>query len=114
MVKHNTFYVPNLVVNSRSVAMGEDQPGITPTSWEWLIKADTGKWDSLTRAKKAGVKIATGSDAGFLISHGESACELEELVRGGFTPLEAITAATRTAAEVIEMEKQIGTLEPDN
>lgn len=111
MVKHNTFYVPTLVVNSRSVAMGQDQPGITPTAWEWLIKADTGKWDSLARAKKAGVKIATGSDAGFLISHGESACELEELVKGGFTPLEAISAATRTAAECIDMEKQIGTLE---
>ena len=111
MAEHGTFYVPTLIVNSRAVAGGKDQPGLSPTSWEWLMKADEGKWDSLARAKKAGVKIATGSDAGFLIYHGEGACEIEELVRGGFTPLEAIGAATKMAAECLRMEKQVGTLD---
>lgn len=111
MAEHSTFYVPTLIVNSRAVEGGPDQPGLSPTSWEWLTKADEGKWDSLARAKKAGVKIATGSDAGFLIYHGESACEIEEFVKGGFTPLEAIGAATKTAAECLKMEKQVGTLE---
>ncbi len=44
------------------------------------------KWPSLRAAKEAGVKIAAGSDAGFLVDHGENAAELEELVKGGFTP----------------------------
>ena len=61
--------------------------------------------------KKAGVKIATGSDAGFLMYHGESACEIEEFVKGGFTPLEAIGAATKTAAECLRMSDQVGTLD---
>ena len=39
-------------------------------------------------AKKAGVKIATGSDAGFLRVHGKSASKLKKFVKGGFTPLE--------------------------
>jgi imidazolonepropionase-like amidohydrolase len=111
MAEHGTFYVPTLIVNSRSVSMGSDQPGISSTAWEWLIKADEAKWDSLARAKKAGVKITTGSDAGFLIYHGEGACEIEELVKGGFTPLEAISAATKTAAECLEMDGAVGTLE---
>ena len=46
-----------------------------------------------------------------MIYHGEGACEIEELVKGGFTPLEAIGAATKMAAECLRMEKQVGTLE---
>ncbi len=111
MVKHGTFLVPTLIVNSRAVAGGKDQPGLTPIMWDWLTQADEGKWDTLKRAKKAGVKIATGSDAGFLIYHGEGACEIEEFVKGGFTPLEAIGAATKTAAECLRMSDQVGTLE---
>jgi imidazolonepropionase-like amidohydrolase len=111
MVESGTFYVPTLIVNSRSVTLGSAQPEISPTAWKWLIKADEAKWDSLARAKAAGVKIATGSDAGFVVNHGESACEIEELVKGGFTPLEALVAATRTAAECLGMEQEIGTLE---
>ncbi len=111
MVEHGTFYVPTLIVNSRSVSLGTDQPGISATAWQWLVKADESKWDSLARAKAAGVKIVTGSDAGFQVYHGENACELEELVKGGFTPLEAIHAATRLAAECLNMEREIGTLE---
>ena len=37
---------------ARAVAGGKDQPGLSPTSWEWLMKADEGKWDSLTSRKK--------------------------------------------------------------
>ncbi|HZQ08794.1 MAG TPA: amidohydrolase family protein, partial [Anaerolineae bacterium] len=111
MVEHGTFYVPTLIVNSRSVSLGAEQPGISATAWQWLVKADESKWDSLARAKSAGVKIVTGSDAGFQVYHGENACELEELVKGGFTPSEAIHAATRLAAECLNMQREIGTLE---
>jgi imidazolonepropionase-like amidohydrolase len=70
------------------------------------------RWVSLERAKKAGVKICTGTDAGFWQCHGENARELEELVHGGFTPMEAIVAATRASAECLDMDHEIGTIEP--
>jgi imidazolonepropionase-like amidohydrolase len=111
MVEKGTFYVPTLIVNSRSVATRAEQGDLSSIAWDWLIKADEAKWDSLARAKAAGVKVATGSDAGFLVNHGESACEIVELVKGGFTPVEALIAATRTAAECLGMEQEIGTLE---
>jgi imidazolonepropionase-like amidohydrolase len=111
MADKGTFYVPTLIVNSRSLVTRKEQADLSSTAWEWLFKADEAKWDSLARAKAAGVKIATGSDAGFLVNHGESACEIAELVRGGFTPAEALTAATRTSAECLGMERDIGTLE---
>ncbi len=111
MVKHGTFYVPTLIVNSRSVSLGEKQPGISSLAWQWLIKAYHDKWDSLKRAQAAGVKIVTGSDAGFLVNHGENACELEELVKGGFTPMQALHAATRVAADCLNLQNELGTLE---
>ena len=68
-------------------------------------------WDSLSRALKIGVKIVTGTDAGFMLPHGISNHkEMELLVRGGCTPLEAISAATKNAAELLNMP-DIGTLE---
>lgn len=112
MAEQGTFYVPTLIVNSRNVFLGAEATGVSPGGWQWLTKVYEDKWDTLERAHQAGVKIAAGSDAGFLIYHGEGACELEELVKGGLSPLEAITAATQTAAECMGWQDRLGTLEP--
>jgi imidazolonepropionase-like amidohydrolase len=45
------------------------------------------------------------------VPHGCNAQELELLTTVGLTPLQAIAAATRTAAEVLDMADSIGTLE---
>jgi imidazolonepropionase-like amidohydrolase len=50
--------------------------------------------------RQAGVPIVAGTDAGVL-PHGENARELEALVDAGLTPLEAIRAATVTAARLL-------------
>ena len=112
MAEQGTFYVPTLIVNSRSVEQGPDQRDINSDGWAWLSKVYDEKWETLARAKKAGVKIAAGTDAGFVVAHGENALEMSELVKGGFTPLEALEAATRVAAECLGMGDEIGTLEP--
>lgn len=57
--------------------------------------------ESLTKAIKAGVKIACGSDAP-AIWHGRNAEELAVLVKRGMTPLQAIRAATIVSAELID------------
>jgi imidazolonepropionase-like amidohydrolase len=57
--------------------------------------------ESLTKAIKAGVKIACGSDAP-AIWHGRNAEELAVLVKRGMTPLQAIRAATTVSAELID------------
>lgn len=112
MAERGAFYVPTLIVNSRNVELGQEATGVYGAAWDWLTKVYEDKWDTLRRAKERGVKIAAGSDAGFLVDHGECACELAELVRGGFTPLEAITAATATAADCMGWADRLGTLTP--
>ncbi|MDI3341126.1 MAG: amidohydrolase family protein, partial [Sphaerobacter sp.] len=81
MVEHGTYYVPTLIVNSRNFDYDRETLGVSEEGWDWLRRAYDAKWDSLERARAAGVKIAAGSDAGFLVDHGENAYELVELVK---------------------------------
>jgi imidazolonepropionase-like amidohydrolase len=62
------------------------------------------------KARKAGVKICTGTDADqkFLVQE-----EMKLLVHEcGFTPFDAIIAATKNGAEAIGILKSHGTVEP--
>lgn len=68
--------------------------------------------ESFRKAHEAGVKIAFGTDSGLPSSrHGENAKELELMVRFGMNPMEAIISATRSAAEVLGLEEEVGTVE---
>ena len=65
---------------------------------------------TFTRAYKAGVKIAFGTDQG-VAPHGQNAREFEYMVEGGMPALEAIRAATLYGATVMGWEDRIGTVE---
>lgn len=62
----------------------------------------------------AGVTFGVGTDAGVTgAHHGWSTLrELELLVAGGLTPLQAITAATGHAAKAIRVDRERGTIAP--
>jgi imidazolonepropionase-like amidohydrolase len=60
---------------------------------------------------KAGLPIGFGTDAA-VIPHGENAKEFEYRVRLGQSPLDAITSATKTAAEILGWSDRVGTVEP--
>jgi imidazolonepropionase-like amidohydrolase len=61
-----------------------------------------------------GVPIVLGTDTGTLFSFAGYSVhdELEFLVRAGLTPGEALEAATRRAAEMVDAEDEFGTIEP--
>jgi imidazolonepropionase-like amidohydrolase len=68
------------------------------------------------KARKLGIKLLVGTDTGnnSFTPHGElHAKELEIFVKyGGYTPMEAIIAATRDNAYAVGLEGQVGELAP--
>ena len=62
---------------------------------------------SVKLAIDAGVTIANGSDVG-VFAHGDNAREVELLVDYGLSPVQALRAATSTAAHVLRMERKLG------
>ncbi|WP_010583673.1 metal-dependent hydrolase family protein [Schlesneria paludicola] len=69
--------------------------------------------ESARRIFKAGGRIGLGGDYGFGWNpHGQYARELTFFVNYvGFTPMETLTCATKTGAEILGREHELGTLE---
>ena len=65
--------------------------------------------DNFRKAHKAGVKMVFASDAG-VMPHAEIGKQFRVMVEYGMTPLEAIQAATRNAAQALDREKDVGAL----
>ena len=63
------------------------------------------------KAMKMGIKIVFGADVG-AFAHGTQAKEFVRMVDYGMSPLEAIRSATVRGAELLRMEKEIGTIAP--
>lgn len=76
----------------------------TLTSFQAMpnVEARQRLWSRMQAARRAGVRIILGTDAG-VIPHGTNAKEFAALVELGMTPLEAIRAGTNRAAEALGM-----------
>jgi imidazolonepropionase-like amidohydrolase len=68
--------------------------------------------ETVSTARRLGVKIASGFDASHPEGQGKNADELVGLVKLGMPPIEAIRAATVNAAELLSWQEQVGALEP--
>jgi len=62
-------------------------------------------------AHAAGVRMLFGTDAG-VYPHGTNARQFAKMVEWGMTPLEAIQAATRNAAEALDQTANVGAIAP--
>ncbi len=60
---------------------------------------------SMRAARQAGVKIALGSDTSLA-----AGLEIQRMVHHGLTPAQALAAATKTAAEALDLDEYIGTV----
>ncbi len=112
MAKKGTYLVPTLQGFELLLRQG---PGPQLPSWkiedaQYVIQRDR---PGIAQAIAAGVKIAAGTDAGFqFCPHGEIVVELELYVQLGMTPMQALMAATKVGAELLQLKDDIGTLEP--
>ena len=65
--------------------------------------------DNFRKAHRAGVKMVFGSDAG-VMPHGTAAGQFRTMTQYGMTPMEAIQAATRNAAQALGRERDVGAI----
>ena len=69
---------------------------------------------SRARAEAAGIKMAVGTDAIYEFMNENPILyfeEVERFVKNGYTPHEALVAATRIGAEVLDVSDRLGTIE---
>jgi imidazolonepropionase-like amidohydrolase len=110
MKKHGTWYVPTISAG-KYVAEKARTAGFFPEIVRPKATAVGPQiLGTFSRAYKAGVKIAFGTDQG-VAPHGENAREFEYMVEGGMPPLETIRAATLYGAMVMGWEDRLGTVE---
>jgi imidazolonepropionase-like amidohydrolase len=76
-----------------------------------LAKIVQGHEAAFKLARKSGVKIAFGTDAGML-PHGENAKQFRDYIAWGMPPMEAILTATRNAADLLGWGDRIGAVAP--
>lgn len=106
MVQKGIFYVPTIYVGEY-VAEGRAAAGAKV--WLEMIKIHG---DTFKRALNAGVKIAFGTDVGGFDWGVNPAVEFPYMVKYGMTPAQAIRSATISAAELLGMDKEIGSIAP--
>lgn len=111
MLERGTWLVPTLVAPRGVIDAAGAGASIPEASVAKAREVVETHRSSFAQAVAAGVKIAMGTDSG-VTPHGDNLRELELMVEGGMTPMQAIVATTRTAAELMGVEAELGTLEP--
>jgi imidazolonepropionase-like amidohydrolase len=107
-----TYLVPTLSIGEMDLGCDEENgEELAPVCQAELDESTAAGLESFEKAVQAGVRIAAGTDALSEAMHGKNATELELFVRHGLTPMEAIVAATKTAAEACRVHDKVGTLE---
>ena len=109
LLANDAYLVPTLAA-FKTIKYGKEG-GVPEYTIEKVQYFQTAHTKNLKKAMTAGVNIIVGTDAGTPFNyHGESAYELECLVENGFSEMQAIQSATKTAAEALMMP-DLGTLE---
>ncbi|MBI2518407.1 MAG: amidohydrolase family protein [Opitutae bacterium] len=73
--------------------------------------ARPGAKEAFQAALAAGVTIGSGSDVG-VFAHGTNALELEQMVKWGMAPVDALKAATSVDARLLHLADKIGRVAP--
>lgn len=84
----------------------------TPGAHKYMEEVLQRTRDNIPIARELGVKIANGFDPASAGDHGHNAQEIIAMTRLGLSPIEAIRAATTSAADLMGWQGKIGSIEP--
>jgi imidazolonepropionase-like amidohydrolase len=111
MLEHSTWLVPTLAA-PRAVLTAAAAGAALPEAVVDKARAVQAAHDaSVSRAVEAGVRIAMGTDSG-VGPHGDNLSELGLMAGCGLSPVEAWRATTLSAAELLGLDAEFGSLEP--
>lgn len=109
MKENGTYLVPTLLAPV-SVLETAEEVGMPQSAVEKSLEVIEDHKASFTKAYQAGVNIAMGTDAG-VFRHGTNLRELGLMADSGMSPMDAIVASTKSAAECMGWDDKVGTLE---
>jgi imidazolonepropionase-like amidohydrolase len=110
MKSRGTFFVPTLEAGQWASEKAKIQDFFPEIVRVKAISIGPKIMETFSRAVKAGVRLAFGTDTG-VSEHGRNAEEFILMVKAGLGPMEAIQLATWNAAQLVKAEDRLGSLE---
>lgn len=109
MLEKGTFLVPTLLAPLSVVEIAESSGTMPEYGVRKARETIEIHSESIARAQERGVTIAMGTDAG-VMPHGTNLRELGLMCNIGMSPMQAIVATTKVAAECLGWQDRIGTV----
>jgi imidazolonepropionase-like amidohydrolase len=109
MQKLGTYYVPTISAGKFVAEKSQEDDYLPPVVRPKAALVGPQIEETFAKAYASGVTIAFGTDAG-VSPHGTNALEFVYMVEGGMPEMEAIQSSTVTAARLIGMEDQLGSI----
>ncbi len=110
MKQYGTYLVPTIIAG-RSAADSAKKPGYYPPMvTKKALEIGPKIQNTFSKAYKAGVKIAFGTDAG-VYAHGNNWMEFKYMQEGGMPLIEAIQSATLNASDLMGTQSILGSIE---
>lgn len=110
MHQRGTWFVPTLVAPQGVIDAAEAGVPLPPAVVDKARRVIEIHRAAFRTAVQAGVRIAMGTDSG-VTPHGRNLRELALMVKGGMTPAAALEATTRSAAQLLGVDEDLGTIE---
>jgi imidazolonepropionase-like amidohydrolase len=111
MLQRGTWFVPTLVAPQGVLDAADAGVPLPATVVDKARSVVDVHRSAFRRAVEAGVRIAMGTDSG-VTPHGRNLRELGLMRDGGMSPLAVLEATTRSAAQLLGVDDELGTLEP--
>jgi imidazolonepropionase-like amidohydrolase len=110
MRERGTWLVPTLTAGDTTEEIANN-PAVPEPVRAKMRDLGRPELEAFERAAAAGVRVAMGTDCP-VAPHGTNLRELQLMAEHGFTPEQALVAATSSAAELMGLSDRLGTIEP--
>jgi len=109
MKERGTWYVPTIIAGVYTAEKANEPGFMSDLVRPKALAIGPHIRATFGRAYRAGVKIAFGTDSG-VSPHGDNWKEFGYMVEAGMPPLEAIQSATKSAAELLGVWDELGSI----